>query len=313
MKPKEKATLVQEMLGLDLGKFDDEYKRVFAERTDLGRDGKKLASQLEGLKRHEGAPAEEVRVADLMAELDGLKDKEKQRQDLERKIEEIKSEQEDINEEERKLMKSIADLQSRLDYSKLLYAKSEESLEKAKKEFSEAPDVASDITSVKQKISDADSVNEKVRANKKHDEVEAELKKSRGDWQKLTDKLKAIQDMRAEEVANAEWPMEGMELNEDGLLMNGLPFEQASTSQRIMASVKVGMALNPKLRLLVCQHGSDLDNDTLDALESVVKENDFQLIIELVTRTDADAERCAVIIEDGRVVGAEEELETEDE
>jgi hypothetical protein len=166
---------------------------------------------------------------------------------------------------------------------------------------------------VKQKISDADSVNEKVRANKKHDEVEAELKKSRGDWQKLTDKLKAIQDMRAEEVANAEWPMEGMELNEDGLLMNGLPFEQASTSQRIMASVKVGMALNPKLRLLVCQHGSDLDNDTLDALESVVKENDFQLIIELVTRTDADAERCAVIIEDGRVVGAEEELETEDE
>jgi len=62
-----------------------------------------------------------------------------------------------------------------------------------------------------------------------------------------------------------------MELTEDGLLMDGLPFEQASTSQRIMASVAVGMALNPKLRLLVCQHGSDLDNDTLDALAKVVE------------------------------------------
>jgi hypothetical protein len=88
--------------------------------------------------------------------------------------------------------------------------------------------------------------------------------------------------------------------------MNGLPFEQASTSQRIMASVKVGMALNPKLRLLVCQHGSDLDNDTLSVLEQAAKENDFQLLIETVTRTEADEERCAVIIEDGRVVGAEE-------
>jgi hypothetical protein len=72
-----------------------------------------------------------------------------------------------------------------------------------------------------------------------------------------------------------------------------------------MASVKVGMALNPKLRLLVCQHGSDLDNATLDALAKVVEENKFQFICEVVTRTKEDEERCAVVIADGEVVGAE--------
>jgi hypothetical protein len=88
--------------------------------------------------------------------------------------------------------------------------------------------------------------------------------------------------------------------------MGGLPFEQASTSQRIMASVKVGMALNPKLRLLVCQHGSDLDNDTLDALDQVVKAGDFQCVVEVVTRSVYDEQRCAVVIEDGRVKGVDD-------
>ena len=294
------------MLGLDLGKFDDEYKRVFAERTDLGRDGKKLAAQLEGMSKHKDAPAVEIKVSELMTELDGLQDKVKQRQDLEKKIDACADSQEELMEEEKSLLKTIADLQSRLEHNRLRYASGEEIMAKAKENLAKEPDVTADIASVKQKIADADEVNKKIRDNQKYDEVAAELKKSRGDWQKLTDKLKAIQDMRAEEVANAEWPMDGMELNEDGLVMNGLPFEQASTSQRIMASVKVGMALNPKLRLLVCQHGSDLDNETLDALAKAVEENDFQLIIELVTRTDADAERCAVIIEDGRVVGADD-------
>ena len=166
------------------------------------------------------------------------------------------------------------------------------------------PDLAPDIAAVKEKIAKADETNRKVRENIAREKLEKELKQSRLEYQKLTERLTKIQEERAEAVSKAPWPMPGMELNEDGLLMNGLPFEQASTSQRIMASVKVGMALNPKLRLLVCQHGSDLDNDTLDALDQVVKENGFQFICEIVTRSKEDEERCAVVISDGEVVGA---------
>jgi hypothetical protein len=175
------------------------------------------------------------------------------------------------------------------------------------------PDREPDIAAVKENISKADETNRKVRENAAHALLEKELKKSRGEYQKLTDRLTEITEERADAVAKAEWPMEGMELNEDGLLMNGLPFEQASTSQRIMASVKVGMALNPKLRLLVCQHGSDLDNDTLDALDRAAVEHDFQLLIELVTRSKEDEERCAVVIADGEVVGAESPSEDKQE
>ena len=63
---------------------------------------------------------------------------------------------------------------------------------------------------------------------------------------------------------------------------------------------------------LVSEHGSDLDNETLDALAKVVEEHQFQLLIELVTRSKEDEERCAVIIADGEVVGATKAQDTDE-
>jgi len=311
MEAKAKATLVQKMLGLDLSKFDKEHTQVYEQRTELGRDGKRLASQFEAAKKHDDAPAEEVKVVDLMAELDKLAEENKLRANMEKLADDLKFQQTDLSEGGDIILKEIAHLQEQL-------AKKQQQLEdtkdqigiraKAEKEtrakLAKMPDRAPDIAAAKEKIAKADETNRKVRDNADHARMDRELKEFRGAYQKLTDKLTKIAEERAEAVANAKWPVPGMELTEDGLLMNGLPFEQASTSQRIMASVKVGMALNPKLRLLVCQHGSDLDNDTLDALAKAVEEHDFQLLIELVTRSKEDEERCAVVISDGAVVGA---------
>jgi hypothetical protein len=120
----------------------------------------------------------------------------------------------------------------------------------------------------------------------------------------MTDRIAEIDQQKATEIANADWPVPGMEFTEDGVLLDGLPFAQASTSQRIMASVKVGMALNPTLRLMVCANGSELDRTTLDELSRTLKENDFQMLVELVTRSSEDRDRCAVIIENGVVANA---------
>lgn len=311
MKPKEKATLVQEMLGLDLSKFDKEYQKVFAERTDLGRDGKKLAAQLEAAPQHKDAPKEEVKVVDLMFELDKLAEENRSRSNMEKLVDDLKFRQTDLAEDGEIILKEIAALQQKMKEKQAELEKTKEQIAVASKAEKEARqnveklrDRTHEMAAVKEKIAKADATNRKVRENQAYERLEAEVKQSRGDYQRLTDRLKEIQEERAEAVAKAEWPIKGMELNEDGLLMNGLPFEQASTSQRIMASVAVGMALNPKLRLLVCQHGSDLDNDTLDALAKAVEEHDFQLLIELVTRSKEDEERCAVVIADGEVVGA---------
>lgn len=310
-KPKEKATLVQGMLGLDLAKYDNEYKAEFEKRTEIGRDGAKLKAQFEGMKQHDDAPAEEVKVVDLMTEVEKLQEENKSRGEYQKLADDLYGQQVSLCEQADKLFEQIAALQVTLEGTKAAIEAAEVGEKNAREKVEKLPDRTPDIAAVKEKIAKADDTNRKVRENAAREKVEAELKKSRGEYQKLTDRLKEIQEERDDVVANAKWPIEGMELNEDGLLMNGLPFEQASTSQRIMASVAVGMALNPKLRLLVCQHGSDLDNETLDALDAVVKEKDFQFLCEIVTRSKEDEERCAVVIADGEVVGAKDAPDTE--
>lgn len=321
MQPKEKATLVQKMLGLDLSKFDKKYQEEFDKRTELGRDGKKLAAQLEAAKpKHDDAPVEEVKVVDLMAELEKLDQENKLRANMAKLADDLQFQQTELTEDCEVVLKEIAHLQEQL-------AKKQKELEdtkdkiglraKAEKEarakLEKMPDRNPDIAAVKEKISKADEMNLKLRENAARVKLEDELNKFRGEYQKLTDRLAEIKEERAEAVAKAKWPMPGMELNEDGLLMNGLPFEQASTKERIMASIAVGMALNPKLRLLVCQHGSDLDNATLDALDAFVKEQKFQLLMEIVTRSKEDEERCAVVISDGEVVGAEKASDVDED
>jgi hypothetical protein len=116
----------------------------------------------------------------------------------------------------------------------------------------------------------------------------------------MTDALEDIKSKKQTAMEEAKWPVPGMSLDDNGVLLDGLPFEQASRAQRIRTSVKIEMAAKPKLRLMVSQDGSDCDMDTLNELEAICKENDYQLIMEFVTRSQADEELCAVVFEDGQ-------------
>lgn len=304
MKPKEKASCVQKMLGLDLSKFDAEHKEVFSERTVVGREGKKLAAQLDGMEKHKDAPKDEVKVADLISQVDELRKENEKRAEAESLVENAKDQQESLCDKADALVEKIAKLQEQLKETNEQIAEAEKSEKKFTKQLESLPCRDDEIKAVKEQIAKADEINRMVRENQAYDNLAKEVKASRKQWQDLTDRLKDIAEERAEQVANADWPIEGMELQEDGLIWNGLPFEQASTSQRIMASVAVGMRLNPELRLLVCEHGSDLDVDTLSALDSILQQNDFQLICEVVTRSKEDEDRCAVVIADGEIVSA---------
>lgn len=303
MKPRDKASCVQKMLGLDLSKYDKEHQAAFEERTAVGRDGKKLAAQLEAMKKHNDVPKEEIKVSELLEQVDKLQEENKARTAMVKLAEDSKKRQVSLTAQADTLVDKIAELQKELEATKEQIAIAEADEKQTVKKLEKMPERTEEIAAVKEQIAKADETNRKVRENIAYDKLAKEVKASREQWQELSVRLTEIAEERAQEVANADWPIPGMELQEDGLVWNGLPFEQASTSQRIMASVAVGMRLNPELRLLVCEHGSDLDVDTLAALDVVLKEHGFQCIVEIVTRSPYDEQRCAVVIEDGRVKG----------
>lgn len=308
MKPKQQVELIRKMLGIDFEAFDKKRAEIFEERRQVGIEGKKASSLAESIACHEDAPEVEVSATDLLTELErrqGINEKrgylhrtiEVQKQDIVDYEETVTKGHVEIERLKQLILdeeKKVANATKEIEASKGLIAKCETDL--ASGEFDEQ-----DVEEIREQINNVDDQNRKVRENRERAAAEKRAEGLRLDYKKLTSQIEKIDNDKAEAVASAPWPVEDMELTEDGIMLNGRPFAQASSRERTIASAKVGMALNSKLRLLIIKNGSELDNDALEALQELLESNDYQALVEIVTRTEEDENRCQVVIVDGEL------------
>lgn len=299
MNRNEKRETLLKLVGVDLKAFQKAHKKLYSERADIGREGKKLAGKVEAMPKHKDVPEEEVSVHSLIQEKERLA---AVNADNERQRERAKSLQRDLvtrREMVESLEQQVAKLQEELDGQRTKL-EAAEAVAKAQDDTVKVLE-DQDLSEIVAQIEAADGTNRKIRQNQAREDAEKELEASRAEYQELTDKIKANQDAQEAALQSAEWPVDGLSFDEDGVLFNGLPIEQASKSERIVVSTRIGMALNPKLKLLVSEGGGDMDRKCLEALDEIVTENGYQFILELVTRGAEDEARCAVVIEDGEV------------
>jgi hypothetical protein len=119
----------------------------------------------------------------------------------------------------------------------------------------------------------------------------------------LTEIINTLDKKKADAIAAAKLPVPGLSFGDDNaVLLNGVPLSQAGTAEKIRVSVAVGMALNPALRVLLIDEGSELDKESLALVEKMAKEHDFQVWI---ARVDDTGSAPGFQIVDGRVAGQE--------
>jgi hypothetical protein len=132
----------------------------------------------------------------------------------------------------------------------------------------------------------------KLRAAEEH---EAEAKR-------LTDQIAARTAAKRKEIEAAKLPVEGLGFGDGNVLLNGVPFEQASDAEQLRASVAIAMAGNPKLRVIRVRDGSLLDADGMKLLAELADRHDMQVWIERV----ASDGKVGFVIEDGHARPATE-------
>lgn len=115
--------------------------------------------------------------------------------------------------------------------------------------------------------------------------------------QGLTAAIDARQKQKADAIAAAKMPIDGLGFGEGEVLYNGVPFEQASSAEQLRVSVALAMAANPKLRVLRIKDGSLLDMQGLTMLRDMADAHDYQVWIETV---DENAS-VGIHMEDGAV------------
>lgn len=294
---KDQRAALMRLVGLDLDADEATIKGIFDRRTDINREAKRLGALLDATP-HVDAPAEPVSIAGLQEEREELEREVQDAADLRRSIDTANRSAVEQKERADSLSSQIDDLEKRRDRALRQAADNEDDIAKMRVNLDQCE--PPDLTEIDAEIRNAGEINSRVLANANRqnliDQVEAETVKS----EDLTDQIEAIREGHAKQLEAADWPIEGLSFDADQILYEGIPFSQRSRAERTLISFEMGAAMNPDLRLFVCQDGNDLDDIRIGVLDKLLKERDYQAVVEFVTRGEEDEERCAIVIEDGR-------------
>ena len=132
-------------------------------------------------------------------------------------------------------------------------------------------------------LAEAARVNAAIDLVRQRIQAEAEAKRTEAASKALTDAMAQRLKDTTEKIAAASLPVEGLSLTPaGGVMLNGFPFAQASDAEQLRASIRLAMAMSPRLRVIRVRDGSLLDEDGMGIIRDMARENGFQVWIERV-------------------------------
>jgi len=292
MKSAEQAQLLRQLVGLDMTAENEKRKVAYDKRTDIGREIRRLQGALEKLpEAPAGTPAEVVSVAALTIELD-------RRREVNAAHAAKRAELDGLRVKATALRENIAALERELEEQRAEFAR----LSEAGKALSAVVKALADegLEEVRSKIATAEQTNAAVRARQEREKLQGELDTQVNESERLTVYIEQIDQVKAEAAATAKYPIDGLVITDDGVELGGVPFEQASQAQQLRTSVAIGLAMNPKLKVLLVRDGSLLDEDNLRLVAELADKAGGQVWLERV----GTGKGATVLIEDGQVAPA---------
>lgn len=306
--PKKQAEALRKLVNVDFSALDAKRKQLYDDRTLTNRQHETAKAKADFMPQHADAPADEQSMTALVAE----RDEAIQHNATEASLKRLVNEAIGASEESKKGRIEVVDSIQRLE-------KQLASFRELLKEYdAKAPDFAArlaeaqghllafvptDVSAINVRLANAERVNTQVRQNAARAEAVREADAVKAKATALTTQIDEIDKQKADQLAAVKFPVEGLSFNESGVVFNDVPFSEASDAEKIRVSVAMGLALNPKLKVLLVRNGSLLDPLSLSLLTKLAAEADAQVWIEFVS---TDAGKCSVIIEDGAVLSQPE-------
>lgn len=295
MPPKEQAAALKRLVKMevDLDVLDGKRARLFEERTGVNRDAANLKATAAGIvvpPYSQPAEGEPATVAEAQAIFDAILKRNTERADRRRSIGNIQAAIRGHRDAIARCEDEIARITRQIEERKA-------ALDQAEKSLPEPVEEDEDMTKARAAIGEAAARERAQDRQKAKAEAEERAKTAAARAEALTAEIQAIDDAKAEALAKAEMPVPGLGFSADGVTFNGLPLEQAATSEQIRVSLAIAMAANPKLRVIRIKDGSMLDDEGMALVAEAAEKHDYQVWAEVVDGSG----KMAVLIEDGEV------------
>ena len=293
--PKSQLNTLKALVGLDFSDLDARRESAYEERRSVNRDLKNAEGQLTAAPFYLDAPSAVVSVADLAVELERRQATNQSNRDKHAKLEGerqkiadtehmIAVHEREIAEHEGQLVTLRTQLAAQVQNDKTIAAEVDQLQDANEQE-------------IRDQIAGSEEANSQVRANVSYAALDATRTRLAGESIKLSTQIGSIDTAKETAVSDAAMPIAGLSLSDDGVTLNGLPLDQASSAEQLKTSVAIGLAMNPELRVLLVRDGSLLDEDNLRMLSEMAEAADAQVFSECVDPKDPSA----VILEDGAV------------
>lgn len=132
--------------------------------------------------------------------------------------------------------------------------------------------------------------------NKKCDQVAGIMKRyetiieKKKDSDALSKAITESKEAKKKIFASNPLPVEGLSFDEENVLYKGLPFNEDHhpSSHIIGIGVKIAIAMNPNLKVVMIKDGSLLDKTTANYILQIIEEAGYQLFIEMVSWNGAE-------------------------
>ena len=307
MDGKKQLEVLKVMVGLDFSTLDEQRKTLYATRTSVNQEIKRLKGAVDSAQHHPDAPEKEISVVELMMELSERQKVNQANQKVREALGGFNTRISEINSNISIYKTTILDLEDKLRTAKENLDIAERAIEIVtgnRAEHQAKIDQLQDVNEqeIKDLIANAESINSKLRANTSRSEKEAELKDAEERSENLTEKIEFIDKGKETALSETKFPVEGLSFDESGVTYKGIPFDQGSSAEKLRVSVAMGIAMNPKLKVLLIRDGSLLDEKNLKTVAQMADESGHQIWLERVGK----GKECSIIIEDGSVEAREQ-------
>lgn len=276
MKPAEQKQVLLDVLGLveQVEELQNEYQLKYDERRDVGRDLKNAEGHLASMVLPEDAPEKIIDTAEVAKKLEAARENNRLIRDGEAFLETGR--------------KELAKMEAAVEAHK-------QELKEREAEFKKYKHM--DTEKLEEQLNNATNLNAAYQKREEYIGTKKEVETHKKAQEVLTKALEAIVAKKEQLITSAKLPIEGLNIDSEGVTYKGIPFSQLSSAEQLKVSLAIAMAMNPKLRVMRIMDGSLLDSDNMQIIKEMATAEDYQVWIERVE----DGDNVGFMLEEGEL------------
>lgn len=280
-------------------KIDYVEDELVQRRRDVNRDLKKVKSTYENYEDVE--EVKEVNVSELVEERDKLQKENQEIENLKDEINEdaetiteLQEEADDIAEKIRKLKEKLKNTKEKIKKVEKERDKKADKLRNKEKMFDENKER---IEEINKQIKEANEQNKNAQKYKEKLEYKEKLDKLQETSDNYTEKIETVRDYKDKVMEESVFPIEGLSFKNGEVYYQGIPFDQASKTEKLEVGFAVMKANKPDLRVVLIDNGRTIDEEHMEFIKNLAKDDDYLVLMEYMD----ESEEVGIVIEDGEV------------